>query len=381
MTVSCGLLSGFHATQATIISRTVSLEYDSRRIFYGMMTLESLIAIIWAAASMDVYSSNLVPENIVQGITILGVEGSASVGGIFNFEVYPNQQTAQSMMQDNSMPRVVGKSGVAYYDQDCMTAQRVSLNDSNAMYSKCLYLDLTSYISNPKKKLFNLKSNSLNRKPLKSTQNSKQTSKNHSNVSEFDNSQQKNFLKNVIPKNTESKKTNHVFRNRYSLNLKTQNNSKEKGNNLKKNFKTNSLSKEKEKNSMKRNTNIEYTNNTKTLMNEPKHSNQKIIKNNNSINQSIKAKKNNLIGIHSINFDNMIKKNNNSKDNKKQKLNIKNFSINHQKQFKFLKSITTHNSKEKNTSTIKSSYLNKPKTINENSLLNKIPRKNLSIKI
>ena len=252
-------------------------------------------------------------------------------------------------------------------------------NGSNNLNN--MSLNLTSYISNPKKKLFNLKSNSLNRKPLKSTQNSKQTSKNHSNVSEFDNSQQKNFLKNVIPKNTESKKTNHVFRNRYSLNLKTQNNSKEKGNNLKKNFKTNSLSKEKEKNSMKRNTNIEYTNNTKTLMNEPKYSNQKIIKNNNSINQSIKAKKNNLIGIHSINFGNMIKKNNNSKDNKKQKLNIKNFSINHQKKFKFLKSITTHNSKEKNTSTIKSSCLNKPKAINENSLLNKIPKKNLSIKI
>ena len=56
MTVSCGLLSGFHSTQATIISRTVSNEKDGKRIFYGMMCLESLIAMIWAAAAMDVYN-------------------------------------------------------------------------------------------------------------------------------------------------------------------------------------------------------------------------------------------------------------------------------------------------------------------------------------
>ena len=46
MTVSCGLLSGFHSTQATIISRTVKSEFDGKRIFYGMMCLESLIAMI-----------------------------------------------------------------------------------------------------------------------------------------------------------------------------------------------------------------------------------------------------------------------------------------------------------------------------------------------
>ena len=73
MTVSCGLLSGFHATQATIISRTVSLEYDSRIIFYGMMTLESLIAIIWAAGAMDIYSLNLIPQNLIGTVNVVNV--------------------------------------------------------------------------------------------------------------------------------------------------------------------------------------------------------------------------------------------------------------------------------------------------------------------
>ena len=73
MTVSCGLLSGFHSTQATIISRTLDSEKDGRRIFYGMMCLESLIAIIWAAAAMDVYSTNLVPQNIIGTVNVVNI--------------------------------------------------------------------------------------------------------------------------------------------------------------------------------------------------------------------------------------------------------------------------------------------------------------------
>ena len=73
MTVSCGLLSGFHSTQATIISRTVNHEKDGRVIFYGMMCLESFIAIIWAAAAMDVYSLNLVPQNIVGTVNVVNI--------------------------------------------------------------------------------------------------------------------------------------------------------------------------------------------------------------------------------------------------------------------------------------------------------------------
>ena len=73
MTVSCGLLSGFHSTQSTIISRTIKSEYDGKRIFYGMMCLESLIAMIWAAAAMDVYSLNLVPQNIIGTANVVNV--------------------------------------------------------------------------------------------------------------------------------------------------------------------------------------------------------------------------------------------------------------------------------------------------------------------
>lgn len=55
LTISCGALSGFHATQTPIISRTTEGERQGRSIFYGMMIAEGIIAMIWAAAAMSVF--------------------------------------------------------------------------------------------------------------------------------------------------------------------------------------------------------------------------------------------------------------------------------------------------------------------------------------
>ena len=65
VTVSCGLLSGFHSTQAAIVSRTLDKEKDGRKVFYGMMILESLIAMIWAAAAMHVYNNEAINPQFI----------------------------------------------------------------------------------------------------------------------------------------------------------------------------------------------------------------------------------------------------------------------------------------------------------------------------
>ena len=54
-TITCGALSGFHATQSPIISRTTKNEREGRKIFYGMMITEGIIAMIWAAAAMSLF--------------------------------------------------------------------------------------------------------------------------------------------------------------------------------------------------------------------------------------------------------------------------------------------------------------------------------------
>lgn len=55
ITIACGAISGFHATQSPIIARCAENERYGRKIFYGMMIAEGIIAMIWAAAGMAFY--------------------------------------------------------------------------------------------------------------------------------------------------------------------------------------------------------------------------------------------------------------------------------------------------------------------------------------
>ena len=52
VTVACGITSGFHSTQATIIARSVTNEKHGRLIYYNTMIAEGFIAMSWAAATM-----------------------------------------------------------------------------------------------------------------------------------------------------------------------------------------------------------------------------------------------------------------------------------------------------------------------------------------
>lgn len=57
ITIACGAISGFHATQSPIIARCVKNEREGRRIFYGAMIAEGFIALIWAAAAVAFFGS------------------------------------------------------------------------------------------------------------------------------------------------------------------------------------------------------------------------------------------------------------------------------------------------------------------------------------
>ncbi len=52
VTLACGAVSGFHATQSPMIAKCIKSEKEGRQIFYGAMIAEGLIALIWAAAAM-----------------------------------------------------------------------------------------------------------------------------------------------------------------------------------------------------------------------------------------------------------------------------------------------------------------------------------------
>ncbi|WP_077296746.1 carbon starvation CstA family protein [Virgibacillus pantothenticus] len=91
-TITCGALSGFHATQSPIISRTTQKESQGRYIFYGMMIAEAIIAMIWAAAAMSLFDGQTLSAIIAEGtasaavneiaITLLGaIAGTIAVLG------------------------------------------------------------------------------------------------------------------------------------------------------------------------------------------------------------------------------------------------------------------------------------------------------------
>lgn len=77
VTIACGIISGFHATQAPIIARTMGTEREAKFDFYGMMIVEGIIAMVWAAGAMAIY--NRFPEYLDRS----GTDTLAKITGFF----------------------------------------------------------------------------------------------------------------------------------------------------------------------------------------------------------------------------------------------------------------------------------------------------------
>ena len=52
VTIACGAISGFHASQSPIVARCMKNENDARPVFFGAMVLEGLTALCWAAIAL-----------------------------------------------------------------------------------------------------------------------------------------------------------------------------------------------------------------------------------------------------------------------------------------------------------------------------------------
>ncbi len=73
VSIACGAISGFHATQSPLMARCMKNEKHGRPIFYGAMITEGIVALIWAAAASYFYGKNGMGESnasvIVNSIT------------------------------------------------------------------------------------------------------------------------------------------------------------------------------------------------------------------------------------------------------------------------------------------------------------------------
>lgn len=91
ISIACGAISGFHATQSPMMARCMEKESYGRPVFYGAMIVEGIVALIWAAAATYFFHENGYGEGnaavIVNSITgdWLGTAGAilAVLGVVF----------------------------------------------------------------------------------------------------------------------------------------------------------------------------------------------------------------------------------------------------------------------------------------------------------
>ena len=74
ITIACGAISGFHATQSPLMARCIKNEHMGRPIFYGAMITEGIVALIWATVAMYFFYDQPTPGYEV-------IEGGAAVVG------------------------------------------------------------------------------------------------------------------------------------------------------------------------------------------------------------------------------------------------------------------------------------------------------------
>lgn len=79
ITVACGAISGFHATQSPMISKCIKHEKYGRKIFYGAMISEGIIALAWAAAGVIFYETTGGLQNALSTLGQSGVVYEISI--------------------------------------------------------------------------------------------------------------------------------------------------------------------------------------------------------------------------------------------------------------------------------------------------------------
>jgi len=84
ITIACGAISGFHATQSPLMARCLKNEKEGRMVFYGSMIMEGIIAMIWAAVTMAHFKYVGVESAISAPVVVTksSVEYMGWVGGI-----------------------------------------------------------------------------------------------------------------------------------------------------------------------------------------------------------------------------------------------------------------------------------------------------------
>jgi carbon starvation protein CstA len=89
ITIACGAISGFHATQSPLMARCLKSEKLGRPVFYGSMITEGIVALVWAAVSSWFFYSGgwrevLPPDAVNEFLTQVGNSDGKTLIQYFN---------------------------------------------------------------------------------------------------------------------------------------------------------------------------------------------------------------------------------------------------------------------------------------------------------
>ena len=86
ISIACGAISGFHATQSPLMARCLKNEKMGRRVFYGAMVVEGIVALIWAAAAIAFFNGSFdALSEYLKGKTPAILVNDISVGWLGTF--------------------------------------------------------------------------------------------------------------------------------------------------------------------------------------------------------------------------------------------------------------------------------------------------------
>ena len=81
ISIACGAISGFHATQSPLMARCMNNEGEARMIFYGSMITESIIALFWGSIGMAFFHG---PDSLAAALVEHGNNAAWAVSTIAN---------------------------------------------------------------------------------------------------------------------------------------------------------------------------------------------------------------------------------------------------------------------------------------------------------
>ena len=82
ISIACGAISGFHATQSPLMARCLKNERHGRPVFYGAMVVEGIVALIWAAAATTFFQEHGSNFTAAQVVDFLCKDWLGALGGI-----------------------------------------------------------------------------------------------------------------------------------------------------------------------------------------------------------------------------------------------------------------------------------------------------------